>query len=94
MRRLGMSIRLALGTKKPGDAAALEQAPHECRIGFIVLHDKLALRIRLRLEEIGKRILEGMRHYRIAAYPFIEQGLDDFDIRQAPEDARITAFFP
>jgi len=93
MRRLGMCIRIALGTEKPGDAAALEQSPHEGRVGFIVLHDKFALRIRLRLEEIGKRILEGMRQHRIAAYPLIDQGLDDLDIRQAPEDARIAAFF-
>ena len=58
-----------------------------------MLHDKLALRIRLRLEEIGKRILKGMRQHGIAAYPFVEQGLDDIDIRQAPEDARIAALF-
>ncbi|OEZ48412.1 hypothetical protein JAB1_34690 [Janthinobacterium sp. MP5059B] len=93
MRRLGMRVRTSLSTKKPGNAAALEQSPHEGSIGFIVLHDKLSLRIRLRLEEIGKRILKGVRQHSIAAYPFVEQGLDDLDIRQAPEYARIAALF-
>ena len=90
-RRMGRA-RVA-GTKKPAHPAARQQAAHEGRIGLVMLHHELALRIAFRFKKIRIHILEGMGQDAVAAYPFIQQQLDDLDIALAAKHARIDALF-
>ena len=90
-RRMGRA-RVA-GTKKPAHPAARQQAAHEGRIGLVMLHHELALRIAFRFKKSRIGILEGMGQDAVAAYPFIEQQLDDLDIALAAKHARIDALF-